>query len=231
VKKRNDLADLAWGLGFVILSWTATLLGSVSVRGFMVNILVTLWGLRLALHIGKRLLKTKEDSRYLQWRKEWKNVYLRSYLQVYVLQGIFLYIIALPVLFIHRFSPQTVSWLDAAGILVWITGFIFEAVGDAQLASFVSNPANKGKIMQTGLWKYSRHPNYFGEVTMWWGIFLLSVAVPGGVWTIIGPLTISILILFVSGVPLLEKKYAGRAEFEEYKRKTSVFIPLPPKGK
>ena len=231
VKKRNDVADLAWGLGFVILSWTAMLLGSVSVRGFMVNILVTLWGLRLALHIGKRLLKTKEDSRYLQWRKEWKNVYLRSYLQVYVLQGIFLYIISLPVLFIHRFSPQTVSWLDAAGILVWITGFIFEAVGDAQLASFVSNPANKGKIMQTGLWKYSRHPNYFGEVTMWWGIFLLSVAVPGGVWTIIGPLTISILILFVSGVPLLEKKYAGRAEFEEYKRKTSVFIPLPPKGK
>ena len=109
------------------------------------------------------------------------------------------------------------------GLIVWIFGFYFESTADKQLSNHIKNPANKGKLMTTGLWKYSRHPNYFGEVTQWWGIFLLS----SSLFTIISPLTITLLILFVSGIPLLEKKYEGRPDWEEYKKKTSIFIPLP----
>lgn len=115
------------------------------------------------------------------------------------------------------------------GLVIWLIGFFFEAVGDAQLSEFLKNPKNKGKIIQTGLWRYTRHPNYFGEVAQWWGIWLITLGIPLGWFGIIGPLTITVLILFVSGVPLLEKKYQGRADFEAYKKQTSVFFPLPPK--
>jgi steroid 5-alpha reductase family enzyme len=131
----------------------------------------------------------------------------------------------LPVLFINLGTGGPLGFFDLVGFLVWITGFYFESTGDAQLARFVRDPINKGKIMQSGLWKYTRHPNYFGEVTQWWGIFIISLSVPFGIFTIIGPLTITYLILFVSGVPMLEKKYAGRADFEAYKKRTSVFFP------
>jgi steroid 5-alpha reductase family enzyme len=115
------------------------------------------------------------------------------------------------------------------GVLVWLVGFYFEAVGDWQLKKFIKNPENKGKIMQSGLWAYSRHPNYFGEVTMWWGIWLLNFS--QNWWTVVGPMTITFLILKVSGVPLLEKKYEGNKEFEDYKKRTSIFLPLPQRKK
>ncbi len=124
-------------------------------------------------------------------------------------------------------SPLTL--LDGLGIAVWLTGFFFEATGDWQLKQFVQNPANRGKLINTGLWRYSRHPNYFGEVTQWWGIYLIALSTPRGWITILGPITITVLILFVSGIPMLEKKYHGRPEFEAYKRRTSAFFPLPPK--
>lgn len=127
-------------------------------------------------------------------------------------------------IFIHA----SLSLLDALGIAVWVFGFYFEAVGDAQLARFIKDPAHKGKIMQSGLWTYTRYPNYFGEVAQWWGIWLLALSLPNGLFGIIGPLTITFLILKVSGIPLLEKKYSGNAEFQEYKKKTSMFFPLPP---
>ena len=110
---------------------------------------------------------------------------------------------------------------------VWILGFVFESVGDAQLARFIKDPANKGKLMQGGLWRYTRHPNYFGEVTMWWGIWLLALSTPYGFFSIIGPITITFLILKVSGIPMLEKKMEENPEFAEYKRRVSVFIPMP----
>lgn len=116
---------------------------------------------------------------------------------------------------------------DFVGILVWLTGFLFETIGDAQLASFRKNPANKEKLIQTGLWKYTRHPNYFGEVILWWGIWLFTIGV-GQAWLgLIGPVVITLLILFVSGVPMLEKKYEGRPDWEAYKKKTSRFFPMP----
>ena len=131
---------------------------------------------------------------------------------------------------INKYASGEINLLVIIGFIVWLIGFYFESVGDKQLANFIHNPENKGKLMTEGLWKYSRHPNYFGEVTQWWGIWIIALSVPYGWVAIIGPITITILILFVSGVPLLEKKYKGRSDFEAYKKRTSIFIPLPPKS-
>jgi steroid 5-alpha reductase family enzyme len=229
IKKRNDVADIAWGIGFVFMAWLSFFISGFSFKAFLVNGLVTVWGFRLAWHIYNRNKNKPEDSRYLELRKTWKHFYLRSFLQVFLLQGIFLFLISLPVIYINYSVSNDFGMTEFIGLLVWSIGFYFESVGDRQLKEFVSNPANRGKLMDKGLWKYSRHPNYFGEVTQWWGIFIIALSIPGSLFTIIGPLTITVLILFVSGVPLLEKKYAGRPDFESYKKRTSVFIPLPPK--
>lgn len=251
IAKRNDVADIAWGLGFVVLAWFSYMLfAPLGIKPVIVNMLVTLWGLRLAFHILIRNCKKSEDRRYNEWRQEWSKIgawyfYLRSFFQVYMLQGLLLFIIVIPVLVINQshsiFSNTSLlgifdtyliadlNLLDCIGLIIWSTGYFFEVVGDWQLKQFTSNPSNKGKIITTGLWKYSRHPNYFGEVTMWWGIFVLGLASSGTIATLISPLTITFLILFVSGVPMLEKKYRGRKDFEAYKKQTSVFIPLPPK--
>jgi len=228
-KKRNDVADVAWGLGFILLTWNSFFLfSSFSLRGLIASILVSIWGSRLAWHIHRRNRNKKEDYRYLAWRQEWgRFFYVRSYFQVYLLQGALLYLIIVPVLLINSNVGSSFNVIDGLGILVWLFGFFFEAVGDAQLARFLQDPANRGKIMQSGLWRYSRHPNYFGEVTQWWGLFLLALSLPSGWLGIIGPLTITILILKVSGIPMLEKKMAENPEFAEYKRRTSIFIPLP----
>lgn len=227
IKKRNDVADVAWGLGFTLMAWSSFILsGDFSTRGILVGILVSIWGLRLAWHIHARNKGKIEDYRYLAWRKEWgKYFYIRSYLQVYILQGMFLFLIVFPVLLINKNTGGALGWLDALGVLVWLFGFYFEAVGDAQLSRFIKNPANKGKLMQEGLWAYTRHPNYFGEVMQWWGIWIVALSVPSGWLGIIGPLTITYLILKVSGIPLLEKKMQENPDFAEYKRRTSMFIP------
>jgi steroid 5-alpha reductase family enzyme len=229
IKKRNDVADIAWGLGFVLLAWLSFYISGYSFKALLVNSLVTVWGLRLAWHIYNRNKNKPEDSRYFEWRKTWKNFYLRSFLQVFLLQGIFLFLISLPVMYINHSVANGFGILEVLGLFVWSLGFYFESTGDRQLKEFIANPINKGKLMDRGLWRYSRHPNYFGEVTQWWGIFIISLSIQGSFFTIIGPLTIILLILFVSGIPLLEKKYEGRPDWEEYKKRTSIFIPLPPK--
>ena len=230
VAKRNDVADVAWGLGFVLMAWTSFFLSGVSdVRGLLVCVLVSVWGLRLALHIYNRNKEKAEDYRYLAWRREWGNwFYLRSYFQVYLLQGLFLFLIVSPVLLINASAGPALSVLDAFGAAVWLIGFYFESVGDAQLARFIKNPENKGKLMQSGLWAYTRHPNYFGEATQWWGIWLIALSVPSGWIGIVGPITITFLLLKVSGIPLLEKKMAENPAFADYKRRVSIFVPLPP---
>lgn len=229
VLRRNDVADIAWGLGFVLMSWIAYGISDHSVRGVLVNTLVTVWGIRLTWHIARRNLRKPEDSRYAAWRATWKHFYVRSYLQVFMLQGVFLYIILLPILFIHSSPSSSLHLIDGLGAALWVIGFLFESVGDRELRNFLQDPMNKGKIMDRGLWAYSRHPNYFGEVLQWWGIFFFAATLPSGYRTIISPLLITVLILFVSGVPMLEKKYAGRPDFEAYKKRTSMFIPLPPR--
>jgi len=233
LKKRNDVVDVAWGLGFVLMAWASFFLGTVQgSRGILVGFLISVWGVRLSWHIHARNRGRAEDYRYAQWRASWgKWFYLRSYAQVYLLQGILLFLVVLPVLLINKSIHVTLHYLDFIGVAIWLLGFIFESFGDAQLKRFIEDPANKGKLMQGGLWRYTRHPNYFGEVTQWWGIWLVALSVPYGWLGIIGPLTITVLILKVSGVPMLEKKMAENPEFIEYKRRTSVFVPWFPKNK
>ncbi len=235
IKRRNDVADVAWGLGFALLAWTSFFLsrfflsGDSGTRGILAGILVSVWGLRLAWHIQSRHRGKAEDFRYLAWRREWGRwFYVRSYAQVYLLQGAFLFLIALPVLILNRNSSEPFGAVNVIGVCLWLAGFLFESVGDAQLARFVKDPLNRGKLLQTGLWQYTRHPNYFGEVVQWWGIWLISLGVPGGWLGIVGPLTITLLILKVSGIPMLEKNMAENPGFAEYARRTSVFLPWFP---
>ena len=231
VQRRNDVADVAWGLGFVLLTWTSFFLaGASGARGVLAGILVSVWGLRLAWHIHSRHRGKAEDFRYLAWRREWgKWFYPRSYAQVYLLQGALLFVVLLPVLMINRGRPSTPGLLDGIGVGLWLFGFFFESIGDAELADFVRNPGNRGKLLQTGLWRYSRHPNYFGEVVQWWAIWIMAVRVPGAWVSVVGPLTITFLILKVSGIPMLEKKMAANPAFTEYRRRTNAFFPWIPK--
>ncbi len=231
IQKRNDLADTAWGAGFVVLAWYHLFVEpDPSDRSFLLALLVTFWGARLVWHINRRNHGKSEDFRYEAWRKQWGSyVYIRSYLQVFLLQGALMLLIAGAFIFAIR-APYRVPLgaMDMVGLAVWMVGFFFETVGDWQLMQFKKNPKSHGKLMTTGVWKYTRHPNYFGEVTQWWGIYILAAAVLPSAWALISPLTITVLILFVSGVPLLEMKYKGRADWEDYVSRTSMFIPWFP---
>lgn len=229
--KNNSIVDMGWGLGFVLIAWYLMIDNwTFLLPRVIMTILVTVWGLRLFIHIVKRNLGKEEDFRYRKWRNEWgKWLIPRAFLQVYMLQGLFMGVVSLPVILIRY---ETGSWslpILTVGLAVWIIGFIFESFGDRQLKNFIGNPANKGKIMDQGLWKYTRHPNYFGEATMWWGIFLVGMSANISVLSVISPLTISLLLLFVSGVPMLEKSMKDRPGYQEYADKTSIFLPLPPK--
>lgn len=176
-------------------------------------------------------MKDKEDIRYLNWRQEWGQGWiLRSYLQVFILQAVFMILIASPVIYSIEHLPRETSLLVYLGVIAWIFGFVFESISDAQLKKFKQDPSNKGKMMTTGLWSYSRHPNYFGEVVQWWGVFLMAIDENSG-WLILSPSLITFLILKVSGVPMLEKLMEGRPGFEEYKRKTPIFFPWFPKSR
>jgi len=230
IRGRNDIADVAWGLGFVLAAAVSLVAGGLySSRGLLVSALVLIWGIRLALHIHSRNRGKGEDKRYRKWREEWGRWFvLRSFLQVFMLQGVLLLLVAVPIVYINAAEAVPLGWLDLVGLLVWLTGFYFEALGDWQLLRFIRDPRNKGSLMTSGLWRYTRHPNYFGEVTLWWGVWLIACNLPGGWLTVVGPMTISILILKVSGIPMLEKHYQERADFQEYKRRTSAFFPLPP---
>jgi steroid 5-alpha reductase family enzyme len=215
LKKRDDIADIAWGLGFILVTLFNLILNP-GTKLFISLFLISIWGTRLALHIYQRNKNKKEDYRYQAFKSN-------PYFKVFITQGFFMFLISLPVIN----SLGFLTYFNYLGILIWIIGFYFESTADKQLKDFLKNPKNKGKIMQSGLWAYSRHPNYFGEVTMWWGIWLLNLA--SNWWTIVGPLTITYLILKVSGVPLLKKKYEGNKEFEDYKKRVSVFFPRFPK--
>ena len=221
-KKRNDIADIAWGLGFILVALFNLFTGYLSFQSLIIVFLTSIWGGRLAFHIYQRNKNKKEDYRYQQFKQS-------PYLKVFMLQGLFMLLISTPIILISNLDISGWTNINTLGLWLWCLGFYFESTGDLQLKEFLKNPKNKGKIMDKGLWKYTRHPNYFGEVTMWWGIWLISFYNLNSLFAIIGPLTITTLILFVSGIPLLEKKYIGNKEFENYKKHTSIFIPWFPK--
>lgn len=232
IKKNNSVVDIFWGLGFVIVAWSSLLFSDdINSTKLIVTLLVTVWGLRLTYHIGKRNIGKSEDFRYVDMRKKWGTswVLLKSYLHVYLLQMILLLAIASSYTMTNLKRTEGVDVFTIIGICIWLIGFYFESVSDAQLAAFKKNPNNKGKIMVEGLFKYSRHPNYFGEATMWWGIFIIGIMTPGGLWTIISPITITYLVRFVSGVPMLEKHYENNEKYQNYAKKTNIFIPWLPK--
>jgi steroid 5-alpha reductase family enzyme len=156
-----------------------------------------------------------------------------SLYKVFLLQSLFLWAISISLQYgVASKTPEMITWLDLCGLILWVAGFIFEAVGDWQLAAFKSNPANKGKVMDQGLWAYTRHPNYFGECLMWWGIFLIAFSAPNSWWTVLSPLIITAVLLKMTGIPLTEKTIVKhRPGYKEYIRRTNAFIPWFPKAK
>lgn len=225
--RRNDVADIAWGIGFVVLGWVL-FYNRPSVQLSLVVILITIWGVRLSTHILLRNIKKPEDFRYRQWRKDWGRLFLvRSFLQVFMLQGFLLIMISAPVIILSKNGMDVITLPSIIGALIWCFGFMFETVADYQLKTFISSKKPDDAILQTGLWRYSRHPNYFGEVTQWWGIWIVSLGASMSLWGVIGPITITVLILKVSGVPLLEQKYKNNRAYQEYAKRTSKFVPLP----
>jgi steroid 5-alpha reductase family enzyme len=231
VKKNNGIVDIAWGLGFILVGTTVFALhGQGRTRQWLALALLWTWGGRLARHILRRNRGREEDFRYAAWRRQWGRYFvIRSFAQIFMLQGLLLLVVIAPVLLIAGQEQPPVNPLDGLGVVVWLTGFLFETIGDRQLAAFISDPANRGKLMTNGLWRYTRHPNYFGEATQWWGMAVIALSAPRGWLGLIGPIVITFLLLFVSGVPLLEKKYRGRPDWEEYKRRTPKFFPWFPK--
>jgi len=234
--RKNDLADVLWGPGFPLAALAGWRLGApgraLDPRFALALFLVTVWAVRLFLHVGLRNLSTRtEDARYHNWRREWgKNWFWRSYLQVFVLQALILFLIDSPLLLMIASGPVPLDIFAYAGACWWLAGFLLETVADEQLRQFRAIPTNKGKLITTGLWGWSRHPNYFGEVMQWWGLFLFALPLPGGFLTIISPLAITWLILKVSGVPMLEKLMDGRPGVEEYRRRVPEFFPRPPRS-
>lgn len=233
--KDNSLVDIAYGPAFLVACWGAWLLDSntsLHFRPLLLLALLTLWGVRLGLHIGLRHRGRGEDFRYRKFRKAWgKTIIWRSFLQIYMLQGAIVLIISTPVLLTIGAPGGGPQWSDFLGTFLFSLGFFFEAVGDWQVTVFKRGGANKGKIITHGLWRYSRHPNYFGEATLWWGIFFIGLGSPAGLFGLIAPLTIAFLLLKVSGIPMLEEKYQGNAEFEAYKLRTNAFFPWFPRKK
>jgi steroid 5-alpha reductase family enzyme len=213
----NSLIDIAYGPAFIFAGWGTWLMSDTDtthLRPLLLLALLTLWGLRLGLHIGLRHRGQGEDFRYQKFRRDWGNTIIwRSFLQIYMLQGAVVLVIATPVLLTIGAPGPPLQWTDLLGSIIFAVGFLFEAVSDYQLTAFKKGGAAKGKIIMHGLWRYSRHPNYFGEALLWWGIFLIGLAAPWGLYGLISPLAIAFLLLKVSGIPMLEVKYRNNPRF------------------
>jgi steroid 5-alpha reductase family enzyme len=226
IRKNHGLVDIAWGLGIGLL--TANLAFQTPKLGSLQATLVTLiglWSLRLSGYLFLRNWGKPEDFRYAEWRRQWgKHWWWRSFFQVYVLQACLQGVMALPAIFTLRAEPASLGLSGVLGAGIAFAGLALETLADAQKARFKKEPENREKLIMCGLWRYSRHPNYFGEAVFWWGIGILALRVE---WGWIGLLTAGLmnwLLLRVSGVPMLEAKWKGRPEFEEYRRRTNRFV-------
>ncbi len=224
----SSIVDIFWGLGFVLVAWVVVLRVGWSPRGVLAVALVTLWGLRLAVHLAIRNIGKGEDPRYQAMRRTrgstwwWKSLFI-----VFAFQGVLMWVVSLPLQqAIMRGGP--LGPMDALATAVFVTGLFFETVGDWQLVRFKARSENRGRVMDQGLWRYTRHPNYFGDFLVWWGLYGLALAA-GAWWTVVGPLVMSFLLLRVSGVTLLEQGMKSKPGYEDYVRRTSAFFPRPRK--
>jgi steroid 5-alpha reductase family enzyme len=234
-RRDASVVDTFWGPGFLVLAVVYALVTpGWGARKALVLALVALWAARLAVHIFTRNRGRGEDYRYRAWREQDPaNFWWKSYFKVFMLQAGLLWLIAAPILFAQRTpAPAHLTGWDVIGALVWLAGMFWEAVGDWQLARFKQDPANQGQVMRTGLWAYTRHPNSFGEATLWWGVYLIAAGTPGGWLAVYGPVVITFMLLRVSGVALLEKALVERrAGYAEYIQSTSAFVPWVPRKK
>lgn len=229
-KQRSDIADILWGPGFVVVALTAALMNPfLTHTQFIATVLVFIWALRLGISIfARNSKKLQEDFRYRDMKNSWGNSKKwQPFTHIFLLQGLLLLIVALPLLLMNVIPQRLIvfGFVEVLGLILWLIGFVFESVADYQLFVFKNKPENKGKIITTGLWKYSRHPNYFGEVLLWWGLFVFLIKSIGIFPGILGPILLTFLILKVSGVPLLEKRYQDNKDFADYAKKTNVFFP------
>lgn len=228
VQRDVSIVDSMWSIMFLIAAVCYLYVSSNdSNRALLVVALVAIWALRLAIYITWRNWGEDEDARYQQIRKnhspnfEWKSLYI-----VFGLQAGLAWLISLPLLAAIT-ATRPLGILDYIGVAVWFVGFFFESVGDWQLSRFKANPDNKGKVMDSGLWRYTRHPNYFGDFCVWWGFFLIALSA-GGWWSVISPLVMSFLLLKVSGVAMLEKDIGERRpKYADYIERTNAFFPGP----
>jgi len=230
--RNASIVDLIWGLGFVLVAWAVRLtVDGNNARQWLLVGMVTLWGLRLSAYLTWRNHGNGEDYRYKAMRKHWgPRFWWVSLLTVFALQGILMWTVSLSVQLGQVPDDPGLGVLAAIGVVVWAVGLTFEGVGDAQLARFKADPANAGTVMDQGLWRYTRHPNYFGDCCVWWGITLVAIESGLGAVGIIGAVVMTVLLRRVSGVTLLEKSLKKRrAGYEEYIARTSPFIPRPPK--
>ncbi len=238
-KKDNSIADVLYSWHFIVsvlLAGFVSLKLGITYHGFvgyslLLTALVLAWGLRLSWRIYQKNKGKLEDFRYATWRREWKWFKTRSYFQIYLLQGLIALVIVFPIALTIMFTPTVLSILYLLGVSMWVIGYIFEVIGDTQLDRFLKQPEHKGKLMTSGLWKFSRHPNYFGESLLWWGLWVASLGVAAEIWyiSIVSPLLITFLLLKVSGIPLLEARMSQHPDWPAYAKKTNAFIPWFPR--
>ena len=231
--RNSSIVDMWWGPAIFLIGLTyyLTSTGAEGRRRLVLG-LVGLWALRLAAHIGHRNIGHGEDFRYAKWRQErGASWWWFSFIKVFLLQAIIAWIVAMPLYFaMHGATPPHFTTLDAAGALLFAIGFGLEAIGDEQLRRFKANPANKGAVMDRGLWRYTRHPNYFGEAVLWWGLAIIAAGTPNGAFGFISAAGMTFLLLRVSGVTLLEATLQKtKPGYAEYAARTSSFVPMPPK--
>ena len=232
--KNASIADIVWGCGFVLIAWVTffTVNRPLDMRQALLVAIPTFWGLRLSLHLFRRNLGKPEDKRYQAMRAKHPNRFgWVSLVTVFGLQGLLMLVVSLPVQLGQIEPSMPLEWSGYAGIALCGVGLFFEVVGDYQLAQFTKNPANKGRIMNIGLWRYTRHPNYFGDSCVWWGLGLIAFETTYGPWGLAGPALITYLLTQVSGVPMLEKAMLkSNPAYKNYQAVTSVFFPWPPKN-
>ncbi len=231
VLRDASVVDPVWPLAFIAVAITALIAGGGDEgRRILIACVVAIWGARLSIHLLLRNAGKGEDFRYAAMRaKRGHRFWLTSLVTVFLLQGLLVWVVSLPVQ-LSAIPDRPLGWLAIIGAIVWVLGVVFEAIGDAQLTRFKANPASRGQVLDTGLWRYTRHPNYFGDFLVWWGIFLIAAESGAGAWGVAGPLLMTLLLVKVSGAGLLEKDIAVRRPgYADYVRRTSGFIPLPPK--
>lgn len=230
-KQRFDLIDSAWGLMFVAIAWyNFFAAGTRSLSGGIMAGMVSIWGVRLSTHIFRRwIYSPAEDARYAALRRNWPShlIVPQTYIRIYLVQIILGCIISLPVIIYMRNQSAIDAW-NLIGATIWLVGISIEATADRQLAQHIRH-SKESSLMTKGLWRYSRHPNYFGELLLWWGIAIFAIGAPFGWLGLIGALAITLLLLFVSGVPLAEKRTALRPGWQAYASRTSVIVPWPPR--